>query len=72
MTLYFRGRLLYALRAKNGWSIIELARRSGVDRGTIMRLEQGKVKKRPKAETIAKIAKAFDVSEIMFIGGGEK
>jgi len=72
MTLYFRGRLLYALRAKNGWSIIELARRSGVDRMTITRLEQGKLKRSPRAETVGKIAKALGISEIKLTYGGEK
>lgn len=72
MALYFRGRLLFSLRASKGWTIDELAKSTGLNRRTIMNLEQNKFVRRPRGATIKKIADVFGVSEIQFIGGGER
>ncbi len=52
---------LVALRHKKGWSQIELARAAGIPQPTICRLESGDIEQ-PKLNTIAKIAKALEVS----------
>jgi transcriptional regulator with XRE-family HTH domain len=51
---------LKALREARGWSLHELADRSGVALGTLARMEQGAVRARP--ETIAKLAAALGLT----------
>lgn len=48
------------LRDAEGWSLKELERRSGVDRGTIWRVEQGR--QSPSVDKAAALAKALGVS----------
>ena len=50
-----------ALRQQNGWSQLELARRSGVAQPTISFLEKGATR-RPSVETVAKLALALGVT----------
>jgi len=54
---------LTRLREEKGWNQSELARRSGVDRATVSRLESGKSPD-PSAITIALIAMAFGDGEL--------
>lgn len=52
---------LVALRQKKGWNQVQLARAAGIPQPTICRLESGGIEQ-PKLGTIAKIAKALEVS----------
>lgn len=58
------GDMVYILRKLNGWTISELAKRSGVVRSTIHRIEKNK--ERFTQKTLDKIAKEFNVSSICF------
>jgi len=53
------GRTLQALRADRGWSLDQLAARSGVSKGVLVALEQGR--SNPNLATLAKIGDAFGV-----------
>lgn len=53
------GRTLQALRADRGWSLDQLAARSGVSKGVLVALEQGR--SNPNLATLAKISDAFGV-----------
>lgn len=59
---------LRELRTAKGWSLEELAEKANVDKQTIHRIEQGKLK-RSQRETIGRLCKALDVEERMLIGG---
>lgn len=48
------------LRAERGWSLQDLARRTGVSRSNLSRIERGEIS--PTAEALVKLAAAFDQS----------
>src|SRR6516225_3580356 len=50
-------RTLQALRAERGWSLDQLAARSGVSKGVLVSLEQGR--SNPNLATLARIGDAF-------------
>ncbi len=52
-------RTLQALRAERGWSLDQLAARSGVSKGVLVALEQGR--SNPNLATLARISDAFGV-----------
>src|ERR1700754_662738 len=52
-------RTLQALRADRGWSLDQLAGRSGVSKGVLVALEQGR--SNPNLATLARISDAFGV-----------
>ena len=52
-------RTLRALRAERGWSLDQLAARSGVSKGVLVALEQGR--SNPNLATLARISDAFGV-----------
>src|SRR3979411_2163490 len=52
-------RTLQALRAERGWSLDQLASRSGVSKGVLVALEQGR--SNPNLATLARIGDAFGV-----------
>src|SRR5271154_1219872 len=52
-------RTLQALRADRGWSLDQLAARSGVSKGVLVALEQGRAN--PNLATLARISDAFGV-----------
>src|ERR1700732_928907 len=52
-------RTLQALRADRGWSLDQLATRSGVSKGVLVALEQGR--SNPNLATLARISDAFGV-----------
>lgn len=63
-------RTLQALRADRGWSLDQLAARSGVSKGVLVALEQGR--SNPNLATLAKIADAFGVPVTQLVDtGGE-
>jgi transcriptional regulator with XRE-family HTH domain len=52
-------RILQSLRSERGWSLDQLALRSGVSKGVLVALEQGR--SNPNLATLARIADAFGV-----------
>jgi transcriptional regulator with XRE-family HTH domain len=52
-------RILLSLRSERGWSLDQLALRSGVSKGVLVALEQGK--SNPNLATLARIGDAFGV-----------
>jgi transcriptional regulator with XRE-family HTH domain len=52
-------RILQSLRAERGWSLDQLAGRSGVSKGVLVALEQGR--SNPNLATLARIGDAFGV-----------
>src|ERR1700722_13207070 len=52
-------RTLQALRAERGWSLDQLAARSGVSKGVLVSLEQGRGN--PNLGTLARVGDAFGV-----------
>jgi transcriptional regulator with XRE-family HTH domain len=52
-------RVLQSLRAERGWSLDQLALRSGVSKGVLVALEQGR--SNPNLTTLARIGDAFGV-----------
>lgn len=52
-------RVLQLLRAERGWSLDQLAQRSGVSKGVLVALEQGR--SNPNLATLVRIADAFGV-----------
>jgi transcriptional regulator with XRE-family HTH domain len=54
------GDRLKDLRLRRKWSLEEVARRAGVDKSHVWKLEQGQFS-HPRPETLAKIAKAFEM-----------
>ena len=63
-------RTLQALRADRGWSLDQLAARSGVSKGVLVALEQGR--SNPNLATLARIGDAFGVpvTQLVDVGGG--
>jgi transcriptional regulator with XRE-family HTH domain len=53
---------LRTIRKAHGLSLAEVAEKSGVAKSTLSRLERGL--HRPRADTLAKIAKALGLSEL--------
>ena len=64
-------RQLKALRDQQVWTQEELAERSGVPVVTISRIENGYNKGTPRQSTIAKLAKALDVTPTFLMFGEE-
>jgi len=63
-------RTLQALRADRGWSLDQLAARSGVSKGVLVALEQGR--SNPNLATLARISDAFGVPVTLLVHvGGE-
>ena len=63
-------RTLQALRADRGWSLDQLATRSGVSKGVLVALEQGR--SNPNLATLARIGDAFGVPVTLLVDvGGE-
>jgi transcriptional regulator with XRE-family HTH domain len=62
-------RTLQALRADRGWSLDQLAARSGVSKGVLVALEQGR--SNPNLATLARIGDAFGVpvTQLVDMGG---
>jgi len=54
------GRRLKELRAERSWSQRDLETKSGIERGTIFRLEHGKVG--PRLESMNAFAKCFQIT----------
>jgi transcriptional regulator with XRE-family HTH domain len=52
-------RTLQAMRAERGWSLDQLAARSGVSKGVLVSLEQGRAN--PNLATLARVSDAFGV-----------
>jgi transcriptional regulator with XRE-family HTH domain len=52
-------RILQSLRAERGWSLDQLASRSGVSKGVLVALEQGR--SNPNLATLARIGDAFGI-----------
>jgi transcriptional regulator with XRE-family HTH domain len=52
-------RIVQSLRAERGWSLDQLAHRSGVSKGVLVALEQGR--SNPNLATLARIGDAFGV-----------
>ena len=52
-------RTLQAMRAERGWSLDQLAARSGVSKGVLVSLEQGRAN--PNLATLARVGDAFGV-----------
>jgi transcriptional regulator with XRE-family HTH domain len=53
------GALVRLTREKRGWSRSELSRRAGVDRGMLIRIEDGSLE--GSVSTLRKLAKALDM-----------
>jgi transcriptional regulator with XRE-family HTH domain len=62
-------RTLHALRADRGWSLDQLAARSGVSKGVLVAIEQGR--SNPNLATLARIGDAFGVpvTRLVEVGG---
>jgi transcriptional regulator with XRE-family HTH domain len=62
-------RTMQALRADRGWSLDQLAARSGVSKGVLVALEQGR--SNPNLATLARISDAFGVpvTQLVDVGG---
>jgi transcriptional regulator with XRE-family HTH domain len=58
-------RTLQALRADRGWSLDQLAARSGVSKGVLVALEQGR--SNPNLATLARIGDAFGVPVTLLV-----
>jgi transcriptional regulator with XRE-family HTH domain len=61
-------RTLQALRADRGWSLDQLAARSGVSKGVLVALEQGR--SNPNLATLARIGDAFGVPVTLLVDVG--
>lgn len=59
--------IVRAEREKRGWSIDDVARKSGIDRQSIHRIEKGS-KKRNRGDVIKALARAFGISEDLLTG----
>lgn len=56
-------------RTERGWTLDQLAGRSGVSKGMVVQIEQGKTN--PSIGTLSKVAEALGVSLSDIVGGGE-
>jgi transcriptional regulator with XRE-family HTH domain len=63
-------RILQALRSERGWSLDQLALRSGVSKGVLVALEQGR--SNPNLATLARIADAFGVPVTHLLDGSDE
>jgi transcriptional regulator with XRE-family HTH domain len=63
-------RTVAALRAERGWSLDALAGRSGVSKGVLVAVEQGR--SNPNLATLARIGDAFGVPVTRLLEGGEE
>src|SRR6478752_643005 len=63
-------RTLQALRADRGWSLDQLAARSGVSKGVLVALEQGR--SNPNLATLARIGDAFGVPVPLLVALGDQ
>lgn len=63
-------RTLQGLRAQRGWSLDQLAARSGVSKGVLVALEQGR--SNPNLATLAKLSDAFGVPVTRFVEVGDE
>jgi transcriptional regulator with XRE-family HTH domain len=63
-------RTVAALRAERGWSLDGLVGRSGVSKGVLVALEQGR--SNPNLATLARIGDAFGVPVTRLLEGGEE
>src|SRR5438105_13702312 len=63
-------RTLQALRADRGWSLDQLAARSGVSKGVLVALEQGR--SNPNLATLARIGDAFGVPVTLLVDVGSE
>src|ERR1700746_4183202 len=62
-------RTLQALRAERGWSLDQLAARSGVSKGLLVALEQRR--SNPNLATLARIGDAFGVPVTTLVEAGQ-
>jgi transcriptional regulator with XRE-family HTH domain len=62
------GAQIRAARALVNWSAAELAKRSGVTRFTIQRLEQHDAVPPSRSQTLEEIQRAFESAGVEFIG----
>lgn len=62
------GSLVQAAREKRGWSLAELARRSGVSRSLVSRIESGRMS--GSLETVVGIAGVLDIDLNLLKGAG--
>src|SRR5229473_2961002 len=58
-------RTLHALRADRGWSLDQLETRSGVSKGVLVALEQGR--SNPNLATLARLGDAFGVPVTLLV-----
>jgi transcriptional regulator with XRE-family HTH domain len=63
-------RVLQSLRSERGWSLDQLALRSGVSKGVLVALEQGR--SNPNLATLARIADAFGVPVTRMLDGSDE
>ena len=63
-------RAVAALRAERGWSLDALAGRSGVSKGVLVAVEQGR--SNPNLATLARIGDAFGVAVTRLLEGGDE
>lgn len=56
-------------RAERGWTLDQLAARSGVSKGMVVQIEQGRTN--PSIGTLSKISDALGISLPDLVGGGE-
>jgi transcriptional regulator with XRE-family HTH domain len=63
-------RILQSLRSERGWSLDHLALRSGVSKGVLVALEQGR--SNPNLATLARIADAFGVPVTHLLDGSDE
>lgn len=63
-------RTVAALRAERGWSLDNLAGRSGVSKGVLVAVEQGR--SNPNLATLARIADAFGVPVTRLLEGADE
>src|SRR5271163_1605285 len=63
-------RTLQALRADRGWSLDQLAARSGVSKGVLVAIEQGR--SNPNLATLARIGDAFGVPVTRLVEVGDE
>jgi len=63
-------RTLQALRAERGWSLDQLATRSGVSKGVLVSIEQGR--SNPNLATLARLSDAFGVPVTRLVEVGDE
>lgn len=63
-------RTLQALRAERGWSLDQLATRSGVSKGVLVAIEQGR--SNPNLATLARLGDAFGVPVTRLVEVGDE